>query len=199
MASLSDGGLLMKIDWKAYFKEFCRQHSPDGKMVIFGADPETGKGGSLLFADGWRYSRDDPQGPEFPPPEEPEAHKKLIEKYWTIRLSTTQEEYRKAKNELIDMVRLQQRRNCSIYVASYVTAETDEGDVMFDQFGRERKRQVVERVDFDQMLDLVRQLKEDCSYCKIQLESVIIPTAEHRRFNPAEILARLNKIEKSPP
>lgn len=47
----------IKLDWRAYFLKFIEVHGEPMKV-----------GGRLLFQDGWQYSIDDYQGPEYPPP-----------------------------------------------------------------------------------------------------------------------------------
>lgn len=65
----------MRLDWKAYFYEFCGLH---GEPVLY-------KESRLLFRDGWMYSATDYEGPEFPPPEDNQELDKLVLEYWTIR------------------------------------------------------------------------------------------------------------------
>lgn len=187
----------MRFDWRSYFKEFCRMHSPDGKYVLYQENPDTGKGGVWLFADGWKYHRYHMQGPEFPPPEDPEKHLKTIKEYWSIRLRAASEELRAAKEQLLDAVRLQQQRTALLQVAEVRTLEDLDGNPLVNEHGLPRKSVVSETVNFDHLLAMVKQYQDECTYCQNNLDSAIIPEPEPISFNPAEILAQLSKIEDS--
>ena len=65
----------IRPDYQATFKAFCEQH---------GNNPIVHRG-VLLFADGYRYSRTDYRGPEFPPPDNPAERTELLRTYWTER------------------------------------------------------------------------------------------------------------------
>lgn len=65
------------IDWEAYFVEFSKKHG--GFPVVYA--------GRLLFQDGWRYSLKEQDGPEWPPPKDPDALSRLQTIYWMIRRS----------------------------------------------------------------------------------------------------------------
>lgn len=178
---------LVQIDWNQYFREFCRTHSPDGKYVLYGMNKDTGEGGQLLFADGWRYSREKSNGFEFPPPEDPDKWLELIIEYWKIRTRLSKREYQQAKSDLVDLVRLQQKRSCPIYVVVDTSEE--------DEFGSERIVKSAQPVDFEDLVRQVQVLKEEWDYCQGQLESASIPQAVEMNFNPAEIMAKLNRME----
>lgn len=188
--------MTLQLDWKSYFKEFCRYHSPDGKYVIHGQNSETGKGGTFLFADGWRYSRNDIKGPEFPPPEDPDAHLQLIKIYWTTRLRIAEEELRRSKQNLVDLVQLQQRRSSPVFIVDNVAIEDDDGNVRSDQFGNRVIRKVGVQVNFDDLLSQIKYNQDDCIYCKKHLEEAAIPVNGRFHFNAAEVMARLSKIER---
>jgi len=188
----------MKLDWRAYFKEFCRTHSPDSKYVLYGADKETGKGGKWLFADGWGWvpHRAD-QYSEIPPPPDPEHHLALIKKYWSIRVEVAEHELTKAKQLVLDTMRLQQKHSVSLQVTETQTLEDDDGNALLNQLGQPRRMAVARSVDFNHLVAMVKQHQDESSYCRKRLASVRLPDEEQTLFNPAEILAQLNQIESS--
>lgn len=70
-----DHTLAVRLDWRAYFKEFCDLH---------GRDPVPYRG-RLLFPDGWTYSSTDYAGPEWPPPDDPAELLAVQSSYWRRR------------------------------------------------------------------------------------------------------------------
>lgn len=64
----------VKLDWKAYFLEFCKVHG----------EPEI-VGNRLFFPDGWSYSSTDYGGPEWPPNPDNRILDREVKKYWQIR------------------------------------------------------------------------------------------------------------------
>jgi hypothetical protein len=66
----------VRLDWPAYFEDFCEQH---GKFYVEFR-------GRLLFEDGWQYSATDYAGPEWPPLEDSKQLLVLQRQYWKLRL-----------------------------------------------------------------------------------------------------------------
>lgn len=62
------------LDWRGYFYEFCRRHGEPVKVED-----------RLLFRDGWAYSSHSYEGPEYPPPLDPDALDRLVVQYWELR------------------------------------------------------------------------------------------------------------------
>lgn len=73
----------IELDWEKYFQEFCNVH---GKYPVVYND-------KLLFYDGWMYSADNWEGPEYPPPKNKEQLIQLISYYWKRRYIIVQQEY----------------------------------------------------------------------------------------------------------
>lgn len=74
--------LRFKIDWRASFMRFCREH---GEPI----EHE----GRLVFGDGWSHSATDHRGPCWPPPEDVEKLAAIRKAYWTKRLEIVTREH----------------------------------------------------------------------------------------------------------
>lgn len=70
-----------KLDWRAYFRRFCQEH---------GGNP-VDLGDKIVLPDGWSYSRTRYEGPEWPPPPEPQLSA-LMTRYWTERRGIVSQE-----------------------------------------------------------------------------------------------------------
>lgn len=93
-----DRAPLVRLDWRAYFKEFCELH---------GRDPVSYRG-RLLFPDGWTYSSSDYAGPEWPPPDDPAELLAVQSSYWRRRrgiVRRERDELRLAVQSLAEMQR----------------------------------------------------------------------------------------------
>ena len=75
------------LDWVAYFRKFCEAH---GEPVQYK--------GRLLFQDGWTYSKTNPAGPEWPPPEDEQEFVRLVRAYWLIKLRFLETESKQLDN-----------------------------------------------------------------------------------------------------
>lgn len=66
----------IEFDWVAYFRGFSARH---------GGHPVKWTDRLILFRDGWTYSAFNYEGPEYPPPREPEKMHSLQVSYWSAR------------------------------------------------------------------------------------------------------------------
>lgn len=97
--------LQIKLDWLAYFREFCNVH---------GGDP-VHHAGRLLFRDGWTYSATDHAGPEFPPPEsDPQLVKHLKYQYWNIRRQAIRQELEQLKSTIGSLEEMQRSKSAPL-------------------------------------------------------------------------------------
>lgn len=176
----------MKIDWRAYYREFCEIHG--GEPVLYGHNKETGKGGWLLFSDGWRYPRT-VTGPETPPRSDKEQLE-LIRSYWTIKRDTLKTEVKELSDRIRSYVSAQQKCSAPVMVKQRIVKEDNEGN-------RRHKFQA-EAIDFEGMLTTLQYLANDLKHADEMLKDVRVPEryVEPHIFNPAAILTQIEEIEK---
>lgn len=139
----------IKLDWKAYFLEFCQKHG----------EPVQWKG-RLLFRDGWMYSASDYGGPETPPPKDFDELDQLCLSYWLVRRSTL-------LRRLSDL--LQERRTLSIAqsdrsVPLQVLVRREEEDGM--------TRVGYAELDFTTLDTHIDWFKTDIAECDIRLREL---------------------------
>lgn len=193
----------MKIDWKAYYREFSKLHG--GSPVVHGVNQETMSGGYLLFPDGWRYARN-PEGPEYPPRDQSEQLS-LVKQYWIIRRDSLQIEYDNLKYLIRGAVSSQQSKSAPLVVNSIsfrqyikrIRSITDPeyfDEVKVNQYQDIDSTQT-EAVDYQLLLDEARNLKGEITRCEEMLKAVKIPEISRQNdgFNPAGILTELERIE----
>lgn len=155
----------VKIDWKAYFREFDQVHV--GEPVFYGTQKEADVGrGWLLYRDGWRYGRKFPWGPEIPPPDPSEPtpqqpfqvlKKQLLQLqlfYWTRRLYIVEADAKRAEEQIYSLKCLQSERSAPI-------------QLRLTYFDEELKRKVTatEPVDYDILLQRHKILTSDVEDC----------------------------------
>lgn len=138
----------VKVDWKAYFYKFCQVHG----------DPIQHKN-VLIFEDGWRYPVDKYEGPEVPPPNDPEELIKLRLTYWYRRRGIVRYERDVLASHLDGLRNLQDR--CSLplqqsRVDSTVDEDTGEKVVARRTFD----------IDFPAMEGRLNWLIEDFEICE---------------------------------
>lgn len=100
----------IELDWVGYFKAFSEAHG--GNPLVHG--------GRLLFPDGWRYSASDYAGPEWAPPDDPEAHRALLRAYWGRRKGVVNSEARQLRGDLDHLRGLQSVRKVPLQALRYV-------------------------------------------------------------------------------
>lgn len=149
--------LSVKLDWKAYYKDFERLHGGDPVVYC----------GRLLFQDGWTHSATDYRGPEWPPPGDPKAYAALLEAYWTIRRSILQDEERKIVPGLRSLREAQHNRSAQI---QQVNTEWNEKRCAWVPHPDPEKRHGpvdIERIE--QRLDWVRK---DIARCDLEIRRI---------------------------
>lgn len=175
----------LRIDWKEYYREFQSIHG--GPPVIYRVDEETGKGGWLLFRDGWRYGRS-PEGPEYPP-ENIDRQLEMIRAYWKIRLGVLKEEQVRLEGNIRELVQLQRGRSASLYMPFSYMEE--------DDTGKKVRRSGSKEIDFKELLNDLRMTAEEIWYGESSLENCAIPEIASNDFSPAAILAELDEIKQA--
>lgn len=89
----------LRVDWRAYFKEFMGAHGDPVKW-----------GQRLLFRDGWQYSALDYAGPEFPPPIDLRELRQLQREYWKRRHLEVKAHYDVWKQQVDNLIQLSHQR-----------------------------------------------------------------------------------------
>lgn len=178
----------MKVNWQEYFKEFCAVHGLH--PVLYRQDKETGKGGWLLFPDGWRYGRE-VAGPEFPPPEDKKEHLNLIKDYWSIRYRVVKEAFRAKCDDVRGLINMQAGRSVRLVLPRSVRSQDEDGNLT-------GVRIESNPVDFVDLLREVEELKDELLSCKEAVRDVSLPDdAPVTDFSPATVLDTLEAIERS--
>ena len=143
--------LQVKLDWKAYFENFCSEHGGDPLLIR----------GRLLFRDGWQYSSTDYKGPEWPPPTDTVALALLQRDYWARRLEIVRDEYNQLSGRLKYLADMQKQKSGHLQRSIVVEKLNDDG----------KKLRVPGVVDLDLALFEGRLdwLKADIVECEEQL------------------------------
>jgi len=175
----------MNLNWQEYYARFSEIHG--GEPIIYQQDRETGRGGYLLFSDGWMYARSDPSGPEYPPENDEDAIAK-IKHYWRYRQAITHRAYKQAKEGLHQLVRLQQNKSAPLQLIEQTIVEDEDGK-------RTGSRNITVSVDFQTELDKLRGLWYDLQRCKEKLIPLDIPGVLMLKFSAAGILTEIEEIE----
>jgi len=114
-------GIVIRIDWKAYYLKFVEQHGGFPVHYL----------GRLLFRDGWMYSATDHKGPEWNPLYDNEGKEvppeKLIElkvAYWSLRLKSLRLAHRELVQAFDSLKQLQLSRSAPMqHTVTYVDDE----------------------------------------------------------------------------
>jgi len=174
----------MKIDWREYFREFSSVHG--GQPILYGQDKEKNQGGYWLFSDGWMYATN-PIGPEYPPPENEEAHKKLISHYWGVRHRVLTYEYDMLKQSIKSLVTAQQNRSVALQVPQSYVQEDDDG--------KNRRLVRIQPINFSELISELQTLAVEIQHCQNQIIGVTIPEVDTYQFSPASVLAELEEVD----
>ena len=174
----------LKLDWKAYFQEFCLAHG--GDPLVYMENKETGLGGYLLFPDGWMYSRSDYSGPEYPPTS-PEDARLKFNHYWSRRRDILLQELKDRLAQLEDLTLKQDRYSAPLVQRVEYRTEDDSGQT---------KLQVAsEPLDLASQLAELRGLQAAYQECLSRLSQGPEPTPAITRTT-AVTLAELNSIRE---
>lgn len=103
------------LDWREYWNAFKQAH---------GGDPVNWRG-VLLFRDGWTHAAKDLEGPEWPPPEDPEELRLSKLAYWTIRLAILRDERDQLRQLMKELRQVQASRSAPLKQA--VWSRDEEG------------------------------------------------------------------------
>lgn len=139
----------VRLDWKAYFYEFCIVH---GEPVIF-------KENRLLFRDGWMYSATDYEGPEFPPPHNNQELDALVLQYWTIRKSQLTTAVTKLHHQIKTAKDAQATRNIPLQQTTYI----QDGD---------RRRRTHKPLDLSGIESRIQWIEADLIECEERLREI---------------------------
>lgn len=174
----------MQIDWDEYYKSFAAEHGDE--PIIYGQDRDTGKGGFLLFPDGWRYNLT--TNSEYQPPKNEDAHRTLMQHYWKIRQAILGQLLSDSIDKVRSLINTQMGLSVPLQIATVVETE--------DDWGRRRRERVVSEVDFDNMLEMCADLREEIQRCKRMETTVTIPEKRVVLFNPVPVLEVLERLEQ---
>lgn len=151
IATSSDQSFEIELDWETYFNEFCNKH---GKYpVVYGKDKQL-----LLFPDGWTYSIDSYDGPEFPPPSDPYQLALIQHYYWNRRQRIVKLDLISITSDWNYLKDIQRSKSQSLYQTIQYTNE--EGKII-----QENKA-----LDLTQMQKRKEWLENDLKNCKTMVE-----------------------------
>lgn len=119
---------LDNIDWKQYFDDFCEAH---GKYPIVHTDPVT-ENRVLLFPDGYRYSCDNYEGPEYPPPLDKNKLRQLKRMYWMRRRIIVSSQYRDLDQLIRHTEALIKSRSVPIKISKMILGDEGKYDKITD-------------------------------------------------------------------
>lgn len=136
------------IDWVQYFKDFCEVH---GKyFVVYESD-------WLLFQDGYRYSAQNYEGPEIPPPTDPAQLIQIQVFYWERRRRIVRLEHRRVVNYKRELEELQSVKSAPL--SRRVTFRDDDGKIVNSNT----------RLDLSILERRIRWLESDIQECILKL------------------------------
>lgn len=144
----------LDVDWAAYFRDFCAAHTVNGGGPVV-------DGGTLLFADGWRYAVDAYEGPEYPPPDDLEALLDLQRRYWRRRRDIVRAERDGLAFRLEGLSNLQRDRAIPLPVTRYLAVEGGREVIDPDRPTGE--------VDWAALAERLRWLTADVAACEREL------------------------------
>lgn len=112
-SSSSYRGKPIRLDWRAYFIEFCNVHG----------EPEF-HDHRLIFRDGWSYSSTDYAGPEFPPPSTLNELDSVVLRYWVLRRGRLDKLLQKLQHELKTLQDTQSHHSLPLQQSELVESES---------------------------------------------------------------------------
>ena len=180
------------INWAAYYAEFSRVHG--GSPVLYRQDKDTGKGGYLLFRDGWMYSPTDYTGPEYAPLNKEDCFYKMRQ-YWLIRERVLALDLRELKSDALELARLQDSRSATMLNGTLGVVHTMVTESDLDDSGRKISRQKSVSVDLDWLVAKIRDLTNDVAQCRKEREKLTPPPVEQSKLNAALMLAEMELVE----
>lgn len=142
----------IKLDWRAYWKEFSRTH---------GDYPVKWKG-RLLFRDGWTYSSTAYEGPEWPPPSSQEELGRMVRGYWLLRKREVRAAWWNSLQEVEGLKRLQSVKSIPLQQVLMMSGEDDK---LYRDVGS---------VDLPLLEDMVVEFKRQLDECETYI-SVTAP------------------------
>lgn len=117
-STLGEHGVKLVLDWRAYYYSFVEKHGEPIELA-----------GCLLFPDGWRYAKEDYQGPEYPPPEDPRELLELQLQYWTVKKATVESELKHTTNQMQALQGWQENRDLPLQQVLIYKTRDEEGKV----------------------------------------------------------------------
>lgn len=152
----------VRLDWPAYFDQFCREH---GNWYVQYGD-------MLLFQDGWMHSSVDYAGPEFPPPTDSKKLNELLTFYWTRRLEIITAEHDALKKHIESLAHLQAAKNVKLQESQLVFAHDEDGNIARDKNGMPMIHRNQFGVDWESKFERLKWLQNDTILCKENLKNL---------------------------
>ena len=140
--------LNFRLDWRAYFRRFCREH---------GGNP-IDLGDVICLPDGWTYSRSRHEGPEWPPPPEPRLTALLV-RYWETRLGIVSQELTYLEHARLGL------RDAMVQRSAPLMRKRRVKDEATDKWSWS-----LEEVSLDAMDHRLAWLRGDAEYCEEELK-----------------------------
>jgi len=148
------GKYSLRIDWRAYFERFCKEHGPP---VLYK--------GNYLFQDGYRYATDSHVGPEWKPPEDKDLLLTFKRAYWKRRKVIISRELFLTRDKYERLVDAQAARSVPLQQSrSYYTQDEMTG----------KQTRVIDTYDLDLegMVGRIQWLETDLTICDEELENL---------------------------
>ena len=144
----------VRVDWNEYYRRFSETHG--GEPILYGVDEDSGKGGMLLFRDGWMYGKT-PMGPEVPPASPEDALRKSLT-YWRKRENIYREELKMLSHQVQSIVDTQRGVSADLPVVCTINGKQEEMDV-------------------STLVDSIHNIQEEVRYCieqrnRVKMEGV---------------------------
>lgn len=140
--------ITVRLDWKAYFLEFCKVH---GEPVL--------DSGRLLFRDGWTYSSTQYEGPEWGPPQNHKELDEIVLRYWQLRQATLSKLMLKLDHEYNQLK------------AVIISRSVPPQQVVFIQDGESRKR-AYRPLNLEPLEQKIAWVKTDLEECAERLKEI---------------------------
>lgn len=133
----------LELDWEAYFENFRALH---GWPVPYG--------NRWLFPDGWTYSMSSLEGPEWPPPEDPQTRTKLKKEWTTIRKRIIQSQHRELSLIVTGLRELIEAKNATLQQKVVEIAQDAFGDEYTLDTGKSKP---IDIAPLEQRLEVLRE------------------------------------------